>query len=341
MYVSVNRGEYWVRMRSNLPTVPVDDIKIHPRENDLILGTHGRGIWIMEDITPLERLTENVFASVAFIFPIRRATSYNVHRPQGWTPGIYAASNPTAGARIRYHLAAESEDVTLKIMDSRGQDIRELEATGDAGLNEVIWDLRLVENDANGEPMSPGPRVMPGVYLVELTTGDQIVQSEVVVRLDPRVELARSDLMARHAAMLDSYRLSGPVEEAEDALSAMTDRADVVEALIAEAESESESESEELALQIAEIREEIGLLEEALDEASSGANVWGRIQGVSGPPLADALWQIERSWEDVPPLIDRVNQLMTGGMSELLGQVYSDAARPTAGEPVARPRRGG
>lgn len=341
VYVSVNRGEYWVRMRSNLPTVPVDDIKIHPRENDLILGTHGRGIWIMEDITPLERLTENVFASVAFIFPIRRATSYNVHRPQGWTPGIYAASNPTAGARIRYHLAAESEDVTLKIMDSRGQDIRELEATGDAGLNEVIWDLRLVENDANGEPMSPGPRVMPGVYLVELTTGDQIVQSEVVVRLDPRVELARSDLMARHAAMLDSYRLSGPVEEAEDALSAMTDRADVVEALIAEAESESESESEELALQIAEIREEIGLLEEALDEASSGANVWGRIQGVSGPPLADALWQIERSWEDVPPLIDRVNQLMTGGMSELLGQVYSDAARPTAGEPVARPRRGG
>jgi photosystem II stability/assembly factor-like uncharacterized protein len=337
IYVSVDAGEQWVHMDSNLPTVPVDDIKIHPRENDLVVGTHGRGIWIMEDIGPLEHLSTSALTANAHVFPIRRATSYNSYTPQGWTPGIFAAPNPEAGARIRYHLAASADDVSIKVTDPTGQPIRTLDADGDQGFNEVMWDLRLVENDADDEPMSPGPRVMPGTYLVELTTGDEIVQSEVTVRLDPRVEMGRRDVMARHLAMLESYRLSGPVDAAEDAMTEMGRQLADVEALLEEAGTESVQLTDE----IAAIKANLDELGSDLGDASDGAGVWGRIQSVSAPPTADALFQIEQSWERVPAVIERVNDVIARQMPALMRQVYTDAVRPQAGDPIPMPQRGG
>ncbi|MCH7490256.1 MAG: hypothetical protein IID05_06125, partial [Gemmatimonadetes bacterium] len=180
VYFSVDRGEQWVRLKNNLPTVPVDDIVVHPRENDLVLGTHGRGIWIMADITPLEQLSPQVLASAAHLFSVRRATAFNEHRPQGWTPGAYAADEPESGALIRYYLRedlAEQEMISTEtmgnggssaqsvgdgeggggggggggdataaakvtILDARGETIRELEGAGTAGVQQVVWDLR-------------------------------------------------------------------------------------------------------------------------------------------------------------------------------------------------------
>ncbi len=335
VYVSVDAGQQWVRMASNLPTVPVDDIKIHPRENDLVIGTHGRGIWILDDVTPLERLAPDVVASNAFVFPVRRATSYNMYTPQGWTPGIYEAPNPEPGARIRYYLSSAVSDLTLRITDATGQPIRELDAPGDAGLNEVIWDLRLVENDASGEPMDPGPRVLPGTYIVQVTTGSDVVQSEVTVRLDPRVEMGRRDLMARHLTMMESYRLSGPVDRAEEALEEMGERVDAVEALL------RDDAPQTLRDDVAALRASIDELSEALDEASDGANQWGRIQGVSGPPTADALWLIEQSWQQLPGVIDRINGVIAGSLPSLLGQVYTTAAQPEPIDLIPQPQRGG
>jgi len=335
LYVSIDAGARWTAMRGNLPTVPVDDIEIHPRENDVVLGTHGRGVWILEDVTPLERLDADVLAANAFLFPVRRATSLNEYRPQGWTPGIWAAPNPPTGARIRYWLGAEADGVTLRVTDATGNPVRELDAPSEAGFHEVIWDLRLVERDASGEPMDPGPRVMPGTYIVELETGSDIVQTEVVVRLDPRVELARRPMMARHLSMLESYRLSGPVDRAEEALERASDLVDGVEALV-EARA-----SEAMTRQIEDVRASIAELDDALDEASDGAGVWRRIEGVSGPPTADALYQLERSWEEVPGIIGRVNALMAGEVDALLRAVYTEAGMPDRGAPVPEPRRAG
>jgi photosystem II stability/assembly factor-like uncharacterized protein len=180
-YFSIDAGDTWHPLRNNLPTVPVDDIKIQARENDLVIGTHGRGIWIMEDITPLEHLSQAVMASNVHLFPAQSAVSYNEYRPQGWTPGVYESPNPPQGARIRYWLGRElpgdaavtagggdEMDSTVagsgpmapdelpvgvratanggkapvSILDSSGGLIRELEGGGEIGLHEVIWDLR-------------------------------------------------------------------------------------------------------------------------------------------------------------------------------------------------------
>jgi photosystem II stability/assembly factor-like uncharacterized protein len=336
VYVSVTGGEQWVELRANLPTVPVDDIDIHPRENDLVIGTHGRGIWIMEDITPLERLSPTVVASGAYVFPVRRATSYNEYTPQGWTPGIWVADNAPAGARIRYWLREARDDVTLSITDALGNEIRSLDAEGDQGLNEVIWDLRLVESDASGEPMDPGPRVMPGTYLVALTAGADIVQADVAVRLDPRVTLGRRDVIARHQAMLDAYRLSGPVEAAENALDAVGDRLDAIEDVL----DRSDAPPADLTGEVEAIRTLVSELEDELDEAAEGAGLMGRIEGFSGPPTVDQLWQIERSWQEVPSAIERVNALIGQRLPALASRVYATGVRPTSLDPVPMPERG-
>lgn len=335
VYALTDLGARWVRVRSNLPTVPVDDIKIHPRENDLVLGTHGRGIWILDDVTPLAELDGTVMASSAYVFPIRTATSLNPYEPQGWTPGIWEAANPEMGSRIRYYLADDVEDLTLRITDATGAPVREIDAPAEAGLNEVVWDLRLTEEDAGGNTMDPGPRVLPGVYIAELTTGSDVVQEELQVRMDPRVEMSRRELMVRHQSMMESYRLSGPVESAEDAIDAMREQLDDVEELLADRD-----DVEALRGDVAAMKDTLDTLEEELDDASDGAGIWGRIQGVSAPPTADALWQIERSWERVPGVIERINGVIEGAMPALLGRVYTDQVVPRV-DAVPMPDRTG
>jgi hypothetical protein len=182
--------------------------------------------------------------------------------------------------------------------------------------------------------MDAGPRVMPGTYLVELTTGTDVVQTEVVVRLDPRVELARRPMQTRHLAMLESYRISGPLSDAEDAVEAMHDAVDELEALVS-------AEDQALNGQITTVREELDALADDLDDASLGAGIWRAIQSVTGPASADQLWMIEHSWEVAPAVISRVNQALTGTVPTLLRLGYTDAAMPALPDPVATAQRGG
>lgn len=335
LWVSIDVGRQWVRMRSNLPTVPVDDIEIHPRDNDLVLGTHGRGIWILDDVTPLERLTEQAVTAPAFLFPVRRATSYNEYRPQGWTPGIYAAANPEAGARIRYRLSEAVDDLVLRVTDATSQAVRTLEAPADAGMNEVVWDLRLEEEDEDGTPMGAGPRVMPGTYIVEMTTGSNVIQTEVVVRLDPRVEMARRPMQVRHLAMLESYRLQGPVDRAEEALDALEALLDGVDGLF-----EGREQPARIQEAVQGARDELAEAADGLDPVSDAASVWRRIEAVSGPPTADQAYTLERGWAAASSALDAVNGAIDR-VEGVLGLVYTDDGRPALPPRAPAPSRGG
>lgn len=178
VYFSLNGGGRWERLESNLPTVPVDDMIVHPRENDLVIGTHGRSIWILQDITPLEQLQGSREGDV-HLFPVRAARLFNIYSPQEWVgEGRYAASNTPYGARIRYAVnraqeADEGENpkpIRFQIRDAEGNLLRELEGRGEEGIQEVVWDLRLEppyrsEEEERGFAGRPrGPRVLPGTY---------------------------------------------------------------------------------------------------------------------------------------------------------------------------------
>jgi photosystem II stability/assembly factor-like uncharacterized protein len=356
VYFSIDGGQRWVRLKNNLPTVPVDDIVVHPRDNDLVLGTHGRGIWIMSDITPLEELTPQVLASDAHLFSTRRATSYNSYTPQGWTPGMYEAPNPPAGAYVRYYLgtplAAEDGEegpakAKLTILDADGELIRELDGPGDAGIHQVIWNLRLeppyeVEEQPQGGGGffgggPRGPRVLPGTYTVRLEAAGQSLETPVEVRLDPRVEISQADLLARQEAMMSAYQLAKPVYEAGQAIQRLTDQLGDIQGLL----KETESAPEELIEEVNALREQVRELNSKMGDVRRGSRGSFSIEGSSTRPTADQLWQLEQAWEQAPGLIEQVNQIVTERMPEIYAQLDEHGIRPDPGKAVEVPVRPG
>lgn len=146
LFVSFDQGARWTRLKSNLPTVPVDDIAIHPRENDLVLGTHGRSIWIMDDITPLEQMADAVAGEDFHLFDLRAATEWRVSNRSGNTGHkLFLGPNPPNGAIVQYYLKekpGERDRVRITISDASGKTIRMLDGPREAGVNRMTWDLR-------------------------------------------------------------------------------------------------------------------------------------------------------------------------------------------------------
>jgi len=144
VYASWNRGANWHSLRGALPVTPVRDMQIHPRENDLILATHGRGLYILDDLTPLQQL-DAARAADAAVFDVRPAikwTSWN--RDGNLGQRRYAAENPPAGALISYWLKAQpAGEVNIEITDAKGRVVRRFRRVPDeAGVNRINWDLR-------------------------------------------------------------------------------------------------------------------------------------------------------------------------------------------------------
>lgn len=178
LWVSWDRGANWTALKNNFPTVPVDDIEIQARENDLVLATHGRSIWVLDDLTPIEKMDAKVAASDLTFFAPRAATTWHL-RTRRWSAGqkMFTAKNPPYGAILNYYLkeampaepakaekekddkekketaatdekakteAGEKKEGKVKITveDKAGKVIREFEGPGAAGVNRTNWDLR-------------------------------------------------------------------------------------------------------------------------------------------------------------------------------------------------------
>jgi len=211
LHVSFNGGGQWVRMHlKNLPPIAVRDIVIHPRENDLILGTHGRSIWILDDAGPLQQMNEDVLSQSAYLFDMRPALRFDGGRGgAGMGSGgnkPFHGPNPSYGAPITYYLK-EKGAAKIEILDSAGKAVRDLTPVAqEAGLNRIVWDLRYQgphlrrppdpEMDAEGgfrfRPM--GPQVLPDKYTVRLTAGGRTLTRELDVRVDPSVETSAPEL---------------------------------------------------------------------------------------------------------------------------------------------------
>ena len=384
VYVSIDGGASWAALKNNLPTVPVDDIVIHPRENDLLLGTHGRSIWIMDDITPLQEMSGQLLAAESHLFGLRRATMWSMGRDWPFQPAVFVADNPAAGAPIRYylrepvasdatvtteeggatneliagpmtldgglvgHAPTPAEGLSLEILDSDGEVIRTLEPGNVAGVQEVVWDLRIdpafsapsggggFGGFGGGGAAGAGPRVLPGTYTARLTVNGQSQTRDFDVRLDPRRDASTADLVARQEALMDAYALQKPVREAADRLRALNQRIEQVREAMAAAGLEGDARES--------LEEEVDAFAEAVREAGQGlgrASVGraGAMESWSGRPTADQLWSIERAWEALPDAIDAVNALLTDRLPVFEDRVAAAGLRPAVGDPIVIPRR--
>jgi Sortilin, neurotensin receptor 3, len=221
LYVSIDKGAKWTKLESNFPTVPVFDIAIHPRENDLILATHGRGVWIVDDITPLEQMKPATLESALHIFDVRPAVEWRISDNKGVTGNkLMKAENPPYGALIHYYLKSavpEKDEVKATILDKSGKSIRELKGPKGAGIQTLAWDLRYeppftVPAEAavglfffGGGPR--GPLVDPGEYTVRIAAAGQVVQTKFQVEEDPRIQLLPADREERIKTLLQISEL--------------------------------------------------------------------------------------------------------------------------------------
>jgi len=176
-YVTIDRGGHWVKLNGkSLPTVAVDDLVQHPREMDLVAGTHGRSIYVLDDASPLSQLTEEVLNAELHVFEIPDAKP-RIYLPYGglWSHRMFRAKNPPMGARISYWLSTyPDEAIKVTITDEHDNTIRTLKGSNRPGINRVVWDLQYEKHDRFGNPESwlgQTRFVPPGQYTATVAVG--------------------------------------------------------------------------------------------------------------------------------------------------------------------------
>ncbi len=226
IYVSYDDGGSWQALQNNLPHAPVYWITVQEHFNDLVISTYGRGFWIMDDITPLQQMTNEVMNSNAHLFPVHNAYRFRgITVPYASSDDPTAGQNPPSGADINYFLKSQSRNVQLKVLDAQGQTVQTIRGTGTAGLNRVWWNLRNEQSkevrlrtspqyapeirlNAEGWRALPeGGRMSilmpPGTYTVKLMVDGQEAGSQPLkVLIDPNAGGSEADVQTQTAMLM-------------------------------------------------------------------------------------------------------------------------------------------
>jgi photosystem II stability/assembly factor-like uncharacterized protein len=251
LFVSLDKGQRWMRMRGGLPTVPVAEITIQPRDNDMLVATHGRSIWILDDLTPIQHAVD-ALSHDAWLFPVRPAMSLfdepeDRSRWMGDRP--FWGRNPPRGAIVSYYLRRPAKAVRVSVRDAAGAAVADVDATttdaGAAGIHRVVWDLRhqalplphfsgqFVRGPTTyfADPLQ-GPFVLPGEYRLTLRVdGREAGTTSVQVDNDRLVEITDTDRRAWHDTALKLHDLERTADEAGDAVAALGDQLSVLQRL--------------------------------------------------------------------------------------------------------------
>ncbi|MBA3885768.1 MAG: hypothetical protein H0X67_08545 [Acidobacteria bacterium] len=315
LFLSIDRGSSWHRLRNNLPTVPIHGLAQHPRENDLLVATFGRGIWILDDVTPIQQAADALGAE-AYLFDMRPALQFNQAHDKWWMWGDrrFWGENPPAGAVISYYLGKPAHDVRLTIRDSGGNVVRQIgsdEMPGtDAGIRRIVWNLRhqpLPEPAALRRPDGVaaffsgnqkrahsyrqidrqelnslyGPFVLPGLYRVTLTVDGRDVEVRgLTVNPDPLIPISEGERRAWRDATLDVHDLQRVAHAASDRTTVLAAHFSVLETAVKKRAGLPASVGEE----VAAMARRLGDLRLRLDMPRPGAPGGNAARGITNLP---------------------------------------------------------
>lgn len=255
VYYSIDDGDHWQSLRNNMPASSIRDLVIH--EDDLVIGTHGRSIWILDNIAPLREMAGALAASKAWLFspPTATRVRWNMFSDTPLPPEEPTGQNPPDGAILDYYLPKAAGEVTLEILDGTGAVIRRYSSKDQpemidstqlphptywirpwkglpaaAGQHRFTWDLRYepprgADRDYSiaavyrQTPSGPhGPFVHPGQFTVRLTVDGEVSEKPVRVRLDPRVTIGEADLQRQTDLSLRCYNDYHQLQEIRESL---------------------------------------------------------------------------------------------------------------------------
>ena len=233
LFLSIDGGKEWAQFSGDLPRVPVRDIAVHPRESDLVLATHGRGFYVIDDVSVLRQLTPEVLAADVTILPSRPTYLRIPFQLQSWNgDGDFVGENPPDAAVITFYrskrrLLGESK---IEIEDPSGKTIATLPGSNKKGINRVLWNTRLKPPKtavATGLAVGAlvGPTVPVGAYTVKVIDGDKTYAGKLVLAPDPLLPYSAADILARQDAMMKLYGMQEDLAYLADSVTNVRDQA--------------------------------------------------------------------------------------------------------------------
>jgi photosystem II stability/assembly factor-like uncharacterized protein len=216
LWISLDRGAHWAQFKGgHFPAVAVRDLAVQPRDGDLVLATHGRGIWIVDDISPLRHLTPEIAAQDA-AFIDARPVQQRIEANGGWVNGAaaFVGENPKDGAVITYYQRTRQlfGKLRIEVLDGSGAVIDELPASSRRGLNRVLWTMHRRAPHVPpavqlAQAGTTGPRVPPGSYSIRMVKDGKSYTLPLVVGIDRRVSWTLADRQAQYDAAMKVYTL--------------------------------------------------------------------------------------------------------------------------------------
>ena len=353
LWISIDGGRSWAEFKGgNFPSVAVRDIQIQERDHDLVLGTHGRGIWIVDDITPLRALDASTLSSDAAFLP-GRLVQQRISGVPGWSMGDAAFVGPEApgGAVISYYQRTRHifGAIKLEILDPAGKVIDTLPAAKRRGINRVSWSMRAkpprVPRAAQvAFSSTQGPRVPPGTYTVRLTKGSEVYETPLEVGLDRRAGYSVADRTAQYEAVMRVHALFGRMSDLTDRILALGAAAGTAAEGLAP-DDRLRKDLEALALETADLRKRIvatkegGAItgEERLREFTD--QLYGGLMGYEGRPaqtLIERTAVLESDLADVETALGTLTGSRLPALNEgLRERKREEIVLPEPGAPLA------
>ncbi|HEY0985930.1 MAG TPA: hypothetical protein VGD80_02720, partial [Kofleriaceae bacterium] len=237
LWISLDGGARWAQFKGgDFPNVAVREVQIHPRDGDLVIATHGRGIWIVDDLSPLRALSDDLIQKTTAFLPTR-AVQQRMPARGGWSEGDAAYSGESApnGAVITYYLRSRHiyGPIKLEVLDPAGKLVDTITPSKRRGSNRVEGSMRVkpprVPRAATvAVGASTGPRVPPGTYTVRLTRGAEVVETKLAIGLDRRAPYSAADRKVQFDAVMKAHGLFGEMtklaERIDGARDAVRDR---------------------------------------------------------------------------------------------------------------------
>ncbi len=347
LWVSLDRGKAWQKVRANLPTVPIYEITQHSRDNAMILATHGRAIWILDDMTPFQSWTRGQ-AIDGWVFgakpaTLRLPTSDQERGFQG--DMLFLGENPPMAATIAFQTKVKPDSVRIEITDGAGAFVRNVKGdTAKAkrpaiGLNVMQWDLRIeplpepkggagAGNPFGGDGASnrDGPLVLPGNYVATVfVNGKKIGGTDVVVRADPESQVSAADRKANFELAKELHQLSGRLTDAVNAVKQVNTQLGAIKKELADSAKVPASyraTHDSLVKQVAPFKKKFFIRDEG-EEVEFSAELFrevlpfkvgglmGEVSGFLAGPSAQNLKTMDEVRRDVPAAIDETNALVT------------------------------
>ena len=234
LWISIDGGQRWAQYKGgNFPAVAVRDIVVHPRDADLILATHGRGIWIMDDISSLRAITPELMTRDATFLPVPPAIQYmetNGEWPEG--DATFTGPNRPNEAFIPYYQKTRHifGDLKIEIFDQQGKLVDTITSSKHRGVNRATWSMHLKPPKVPPAASalfgaSVGPRVLPGTYTVKMTKADKVYTTKLNVVLDPRAKFSVEDRKAQFDLVIKLERMLNHMSWAVDSIIGVRDGA--------------------------------------------------------------------------------------------------------------------